>query len=152
MHTTTKPIVQSLQGRAIRIINDPNLCINKSICPICGKHFTPSAYLSKIFADNPNALFIANLVTHYRHEHIESWNKCWGENGYRYRRGWFKNYEDEKRKVNEQAKRQIIRKAYPILIALGITSDTFKCLQNTDEKTIALAVKKLDSVQQLINN
>ena len=144
MNTNTYIKAESLRDRTQRIINDPTICITESICPICGKHFTPSAYLAKIFADNPKALFIANLVTHYRHKHRESWDKCWGRYGGYYRRGWFRDYDEEKKKVNEQAKRQIIRKATTILIQLGVTSETFKCLQQTDEKTIALAVKRLD--------
>lgn len=145
MSTNTYIKAESLRDRTQRIINDPTICITESICPICGKHFTPSDYLAKVFADNPKALFIANLVTHYRHHHIESWNNCWGENGYYYRRDWFRDYEKKKQKVNERAKRQIIRKATAILIKLGINSNTFRHLANTDAETIALAVKKLDN-------
>lgn len=152
MDTKTKIIKESLSDRAKRIIADPSICITESICPICGRHFTPSEYLVKVFTDNPKALFIANLVTHYRHKHITSWNKCWGENGNYYRRDWFCDYAKEKQKVNERAKRQIIRKAADTLIKLGITSATFKCLQYTDEKTFALAGKKLDSNIDKLSN
>lgn len=151
MYVDTNFKAESFRDRAQRISNDPSICITKNICPICGKHFVPSEYLAKIFADNAKAQFIANLVTHYRHEHITSWNKCWGENGNYYRRGWFRDYEKEKQRVNEQAKRQIIRKATDALLKLGITSEYFKFLQNTDEKTMALAVKKLDK-NALSNN
>ncbi|MDD2200417.1 MAG: hypothetical protein PHX84_02090 [Candidatus Shapirobacteria bacterium] len=79
------------------------------ICPICGETSQCSDYLKKIFKDE-KVLWFANMVTHYQHDHITSWDKCWGKNGYRYRQGWFGDYDEEKAKVNERAKRQIIRK------------------------------------------
>ena len=83
------------------------------------------------------------MVTHYRHNHIDSWNKCWGRHGSRYRSNWFGDYEEEKIKVNERAKRQIIRKGKDILNRLGITPDHFRRLQNTEQKTMELANKNL---------
>jgi len=73
-------------------VHPPEHYINNNVCPICGKQYSPSEYLAKVFKDNPKALFIANLVTHYRHHHIESWNRCWGYYGNRYRKGWFGDY------------------------------------------------------------
>lgn len=125
--------------------------ITDNICPICNQHFVASDFLAEIFADDPKARFIANLVTHYRHNHLQSWNRCWGLNGKKYRRKWYSDYDDEKQEVNERAKRQIIRKATEKLIALGIGSNTFKKLQNTDGKTIALAEKKLDTQISFFN-
>lgn len=136
----------SKKVKAILILEGAQKYMTQRICPICNKHYSSSEYLEDIFKDDPKALFIANLVTHYRHHHIQSWNRCWGRNGDYYRNKWFGDYEKEKQVVNERAKRQIIRKAQPKLIALGITSETFKKLQNTDEKTIVLAVKKLDGM------
>jgi hypothetical protein len=84
------------------------------------------------------------MVTHYRHNHIESWNKCWGRNGSRYRNNWFGDYEEEKIKVNERAKRQILRKGLPILKELDIRPEHFERLQHTEIKTLELAKKLLN--------
>lgn len=107
-------------------------------CPLCGRYFHESAYLKTVIEDN-GTLWIANMITHYRHNHISSWNKCWGYGGGRYRSGWFADYESEKRKVNERAKRQIIRKAAGYMKLKHITSKHFEGLQHNDEETLALA-------------
>lgn len=107
-------------------------------CPMCGIYFTESEYLCSVISDE-RTLWIANMITHYRHNHIESWNKCWGPGGGRYRSGWFGDYDTQKRKVNERAKRQIIRKARAYLHYHKITSKHFEGLQHNDEETLALA-------------
>jgi len=71
--------------------------------PIDGRYYTVSLYLKNVFNNHPDSLWIANMVTHYRHNHIKYWNKCWGYNGKRYREKWFTVYETEKQKVNERA-------------------------------------------------
>lgn len=114
-------------------------------CPICNKEIIQSDYLEGIFNDDYPTLWIANLVTHYRHYHITSWNKCWDKYGNRYRGSWFGDYDEEKAKVNERAKRQLIRKSYQSLNANGVTVETFLKLQNTTEETIKVAKKYLNS-------
>lgn len=118
--------------------------INYFFCPLCGEWFAGSDYLFETFKGDHKAIWLSNMVTHYRHGHITSWNKCWGYGGYSYRYGWFGDYDEEKAKVNERAKRQIIRKATDFLIENGFTSEDFKKLKNTTQETIDLAVKKLD--------
>ncbi|MCF8293345.1 MAG: hypothetical protein K9I70_06005 [Chitinophagaceae bacterium] len=113
------------------------------ICPICSRKVEQSDYLNQIFKDEPEVNYLAHMVTHYRHNHIDSWNKCWGRHGSRYRSNWFGDYEEEKIKINERAKRQIIRKGKDILNRLGITPEHFRRLQNTEEKTMELANKNL---------
>ena len=114
-------------------------------CPICKRYFLASDYLREAIVDD-KVRFIANNITHYRHTHITSWNKCWGRMGGYYRAAAkFGNYEEEKHKVNERAKRQIIRKAKDYLIIQGITSKDFCGLQHNDNETLALAEKFLDS-------
>ena len=115
----------------------------KIVCPICNKKFNESEYLATAI-DDMKVRWFANLVTHYRHGHISSWDKCWGDNGYNYRKGWFGGYEEEKEKVNERAKRQIIRKAKDTLKAYGITVSTLKGLEKNDDDTIKLASKLLE--------
>lgn len=119
-----------------------------NICPICERNFTPSEYLATVFVDQPLELFMANMVTHYRHAHITSWNKAWGRYGSNYRDKWFGDYDEEKSKVNERAKRQIIRKAHPVLRELGITAETLKNLQGTTPETLKVAEKYLSVCTQ----
>lgn len=111
-------------------------------CPICNHVFSCSAYLKTVIKDE-KVLWLANMITHYRHEHITSWNKCWGYNGRYYRSGWFGDYESEKMMVNERAKRQIVRKANQFLIDNKIELEHFRQLQNTSEETIRLVEKIL---------
>lgn len=116
---------------------------NMVFCPICKDYFQESDYLKTVIS-NKNTLWIANMVTHYRHTHIKSWNRCWDSNsGNYYRSGWFGNYEDEKSDVNERAKRQIIRKCTKYLRHNKITLQDFEQLEYNDEKTLELIRKKL---------
>jgi hypothetical protein len=111
-------------------------------CPICKKYFQGSTYLITVF-EKDKILWLANMITHYRHTHITSWNKCWGYGGGYYRQNWFGDYDTEKQKVNERAKRQIIRKCTEYLKYYGFTTDDFLKLQNTTEETVNLANKVL---------
>lgn len=117
--------------------------IEFKICPICGEMVNESEYLEQRFKDQPEVNYLAHMITHYRHHHITSWNKCWGRNGGYYRGYWFGDYEEEKKKVNERAKRQIIRKGKKVLQGIGIKPSHFLELANTEEKTMELAVKVL---------
>lgn len=110
-------------------------------CPLCKEHFVGSEYLQTVFTDE-RTLWLANMVMHYRHYHISSWNKMWGYHGYYYQRAaHFGDYDEEKKKVNERAKRQIARKCADYLIKHNVTVDIFKELQNTEEKTIEVVEK-----------
>ena len=113
-------------------------------CPICGAYFADSDHLRKAIPDE-KVRWLANMVTHYRHVHINHWNRCWGGAGRFYRKGWFEDYEQEKQKVNNSAKRQIIRKAQSFLIEHEITSEHFKQLLSTEDKTMNLAIERLDN-------
>ena len=65
----------------------------------------------------------------------------WGYNGHYYRRAAkFGNYDDEKRKMNNEIKRAIIRKLKDFFIENEFKSDDFR-LKDNDEKTIALIDK-----------
>lgn len=111
-------------------------------CPICCNFIKQSEYLEMAIS-NEKTRYIANLVTHYRHHHISSWNTCWSQGGRRYRADWFGDYDVEKAKVNERAKRQIIRKSFQILKEMGITPENISELENTTEETIKIAKKYL---------
>lgn len=120
-----------------------NFLDKRLICPSCEEYFQCSSYLAEVFADNPKVEWLANMVTHYRHDHLTSWNKCWGRYGSYYRGYWFKDYDEEKAKVNERQKRQILRQCKDFLIENNFTVKDFECLQNTTEETILLAKKIL---------
>lgn len=117
--------------------------IQDLVCPLCNRQVVRSSYLMEVFKDQPKACYLAHLVTHYRHNHITSWNRCWEHDGNRYRRDWFTDYEVEKQIVNERAKRQIIRKAKDILKRLEITPEDFAQLEGTEPHTMKVANKLL---------
>ena len=121
--------------------------LNQKICPLCSRKVEQSDYLNELFSEEPEVNYLAHLVTHYRHNHIASWNRCWGRHGSRYRRNWFGDYDEEKAKVNERAKRQIIRKGKVILNQVGILPEHFARLQNTEPKTMEVARKYLTGVK-----
>ncbi len=108
-------------------------------CPLCGKRFETSEYLGQVFKGKDKVLWLANMVTHYRHNHISSWNKCWGWHGRAYREAaHFGNYDAEKSIVNERAKRQSARKCPQYIISNGIDHDVYSKLQGTTEETLKL--------------
>ena len=111
-------------------------------CPICDKRFDTSDYLSTVFKGNDKAMWLANMVTHYRHSHITSWNKYWGWYGNAYRKAaHFGDYDTEKSIVNERAKRQIARKCPQYIYKYGIDKEVYSKLQGTTEETISLVNK-----------
>lgn len=110
---------------------------NQFYCPICKHINSGSDYLKGVFSDQ-KSLWLANMVMHYRHDHIKWWNNCWGRNGVYYQGRWFKNYDEEKSKVNECAKRQIARKCKDFLINHQFKVSHFKSLQGTTQRTINL--------------
>ena len=112
-------------------------------CPLCGKRHHLSNYLQKVFEGDEKALWMANMVMHYRHNHITSWNKCWGYYGNYYRSKWFGDYHEEKAKVNERAKRLIIRKGKEFMLAHQIGPSTLQKLQGTTSDTMKVAHKLL---------
>jgi len=114
-------------------------------CPMCNHYFKTSEYLNDIFAKDEKARWLANMVTHHRHEHISSWDSTWGRNGYANRFLSDVDYDEEKRKVNERAKRQILRKSRDYMILNGFTVEDVLKLQNTETKTIELYQKLLGS-------
>lgn len=111
-------------------------------CPICNERFSSSDYLAQAFKDDEKTMWLANMVTHYRHNHITSWNKYWGYFGWAYRNAaHFGDYDEEKTKVNERAKRQIARKCKEYIIDKGINKDIFAKLQGTTEETLKVVEK-----------
>jgi hypothetical protein len=118
-------------------------------CPICNRYFETSDYLSQIFEED-RTKWLANMITHYRHNHISSWNKAWGKNGSSYRENWegSKEYDELKIEVNERAKRQILRKCKAFMIQNGFNISHVKSLSNTTQATIDFYTKILGKWKQ----
>lgn len=112
--------------------------ITAMICPLCKRQINQSEFLASVIEDK-KVLYLANLITHYRHDHI-SWDRQWS---YMQRKHPMWDYEECKSQVNERAKRQYIRKAYPLFRSMGITAGHFAQLMNTDDKTLGVANKFL---------
>jgi hypothetical protein len=73
-------------------------------CPVCKSDIRfHSYYLSSIFGEHTHTYKVACLVTHYRHYHVSYYNK-----GVSYV-SKYHDYSIFKRKVNNRAKRQLIR-------------------------------------------
>lgn len=105
-------------------------------CPICNSWFPGSFYLSTVFSE-PRQLWLANMVTHYRHEHVSYYDRWVGFQSI------FYGYQRFKRLVNNRAKRQILRKCKQFLTDHGFRCEDFAALQGTDQKTLDLAFKIL---------
>lgn len=115
---------------------------NEFYDPISGTYQPESEYLLTVFSDDRTRWF-ANMITRYRHYHVKWWDRCWGRHGGRYQGHWFGDYDEEKAKVNETAKRQIIRKCSDFIIYHDIGIEAIESLQNTGEKTLELLRKKI---------
>lgn len=122
-------------------------------CPMCNSYFPEHEGLSKAKAKiTEGAYWLANMVTHYRHNHIKSWNKMWSKRTGGYYRDSFgyddTQYKKRKEEINERAKRQIIRKGKDYLMFHNITSKQFmELLKGMDEATLKVAREKLDNVK-----
>lgn len=105
-------------------------------CPFCDEYFFCSEYLENAITDEKTR-YLANMICHYRHNHIIYYDNSVG---YVTR---FHDYHEFKELVNNRIKRQIIRKAKAFLKEHQITVEHFENLLSTDEKTIELAKKLL---------
>lgn len=110
--------------------------VYKFNCPICGEKQEGSDYLSSIFSSY-KVLWIANMITHYRHHHIKYW-----DNSVNYISKHL-DYDRQKSVVNERCKRNIIRKCRNFMYEKGIKENHFRQLPYNDDSTIKLAEKYL---------
>lgn len=120
----------------------------KFYCPLCDTYNIESEYLSTVFKDTKTK-WLANMITHFRHSHTDTWDKTWGAGGYGYEYLSQVTYSIEKEKMNNLAKRQIIMKATNYLLHNNITAIHFKALNGTDKKTLQLAGEKLKTQQEV---
>lgn len=123
------------------------ITIAEQYCPICNQYFNTSEYLNSNFKNDHKARWLANMVTHHRHEHITSWDNSWSRNGYA--RNYLNvDYTKEKHKVNERAKRQILRKCKEYMIENGFCAEDILKLKGTEKETIELYKKHLPTNNQ----
>ncbi|MBN8838448.1 MAG: hypothetical protein J0I09_14390 [Sphingobacteriia bacterium] len=140
-----KKRMQQEKEERIRMEEEKKARRERMDCPLCKSEIEQSDFLETVFLNDKPTLYFANLITHYRHNHISSWNKCSGRNGYNYRGTWFGDYDEEKAKVNERAKRQLIRKGHKELLNKGVTTETLKKLKGTTPETLKVAEKFLSN-------
>jgi len=124
--------------------------VEKLYCPICQSFdANGSDYLLRIF-DETHTYWIACLVTHYRHFHIRYYDRSWRYPWYREKNKEYTSHEEFKKKVNNRAKRQLIRAIMKDknLTASGkaVLVESFKKLMYNDEKTEELITKSLEKL------
>jgi hypothetical protein len=112
-------------------------------CPICNNYVKGSSYLKDTFGNHPNTLWMANMITHYRHSHT-SWNKRYDGTYKGHKYSLEDNYDEEKSLYNERAKRQIIRKCKIFMNHHNIRPEDLFRLKGDDPETVKLANKLLD--------
>ncbi|MEX2640901.1 MAG: hypothetical protein WD266_09440 [Balneolales bacterium] len=112
-------------------------------CPLCKSYNAESEYLATVFTSTKTK-WLANMITHYRHSHTDSWDRIWGAGGYGYHNLSQITYSIEKERINNISKRQIIKKASDYLVHHNINENHFKALHGTDKKTFVLADKILN--------
>jgi hypothetical protein len=112
------------------------------VCPLCNKVIHSSPYLHQVFLNDELTEYVANLVTHYRHEHIRYYNNAYTTNSnYTSKALHGKSWEEFKTIVNNRAKRKLIK----ALIKKNRTDliQGFIKLQGNDTQTNELINKTL---------
>ena len=102
-------------------------------CPICGSYFYGSQYLRNVFPGNDKQFWIATMITHYRHTHLNYYDRSVDFVSK------IIGYERFKHLVNERIKRQLIRKTYKFMRWNGITVEHISNLQRTTTETMEIA-------------
>ena len=127
-------------------------------CPICKDLVEGSEYLYyQAFPDDYFAYWIASLVTHYRHGHINYYDRSWmfwryAEKNPEYQK---MSHEEYRILVNNRAKRQLIRailkdENLPRRVKIELIKSVLK-LQHNDGKTIELVNKALKKLGVKLN-
>jgi hypothetical protein len=119
--------------------NETELSYN-CYCIFCERSFSGSSYLATQIAD-PKQLWLANMITHYRHSHRKSWDAQWKYIESHCAEGV---YEETKRKTNNQIKRKMLRSKPFMTFARehGIDDSHFLSLLDNEEATLELVEKK----------
>ncbi len=78
------------------------------ICPVCNAIVKRSEYLQTEFRNDPDALYAASLVTHYRHNHLKQYDYAW-QNLKDKKTGYANiEHEDFRSEINRRAKMELI--------------------------------------------
>ncbi len=81
------------------------------ICPVCDAIVKRSEYLQAEFKDDPDdpdALYAANLVTHYRHTHLKQYDYAW-RNPKDKKTGYTNvEHEEFRSEINRSVKKELI--------------------------------------------
>lgn len=124
-------------------------------CPLCQGEVHESEYLRHVFPDDDWAYRIAILITHYRHNHINSYNRACHSYRYAAMDPAYKHGHDMyKAKVNNRAKRQLIRGILKSALKDCEKVNLIKAIvkmQYNDKETMALRRKALDKLRHKVN-
>lgn len=121
----------------------PNKLLHKTdgwlgfYCPECEEYFSGSFYLETQFRYRPGALWLANFITHYRHNHTD-----WDKQKYKLN-GNKVSYKKGKSLMNEYIKQLLINKFPALLKENDILLSDFELLENTNNQTINLYKLKI---------
>lgn len=78
------------------------------ICPVCDAIVKRSDYLQEEFRGDSDAIYAANLVTHYRHVHLKQYDYAWRNPKDRKTGYGNTEHSDFRSKINERAKKELI--------------------------------------------
>lgn len=107
--------------------------VHKTYCPICKHYFLSSPYLVDTFKDHAGATWLSNVVMHYRHQH-----RKYDRNIQYVQHSFGISPAEQKKVINEQAKRQILRKSYGYMVYHQIGIDSLLKMNTNSEQTIDL--------------
>ena len=113
------------------------------ICPVCDAIVKRSEYLQAEFKSDPDALFAAHLVTHYRHNHLKQYDYAW-RNPKDKKTGYSNTeHEDFRDEINKRAKKELIE----TLVRLGNWESVrgFLSLRDNDPELVDQINTVLDS-------
>lgn len=126
-------------------------------CPKCESIFPYSGYLRFAFMGDRPGCHAAALVTHYRHEHVPSYDRAWRNPSYARKIPYY-DQESMREEVNNRAKRQLIRairkhvanETYPHTAPVDAMEliEAFARLQANDDKTSELICQTLTRLEQ----
>lgn len=131
---------------------------NQYICPICNGEINQSEYLRHVFPDDDYAYFVACAVTHYRHDHIGSYEKMYRNSRYGDKNPLYRKLGHVEYKnviINNRAKRQLMRGIYrnkkiKIQEKINLIKAVI-CMRYNDDNTKKLRRELLDKLRHKSN-
>lgn len=123
-------------------------------CPLCHADIRASEYLHYVFPDDIYAEIMANLIGHYRHEHINYYDRSWRNERYAQKNLEYTTHDRFKAIVNNRAKRQLMRGIMKSAMKIPEKVNLIKAiikLQHNDGATKTLRRKYLDKLRHQYN-